>query len=135
MNWKEILTPIKSEVFKKLLLQSGYDTQKTNKLIQGFTQGFDVGYQGPSDRQDTSKNLPIRDGARSICELWNKVMNEVQLNRYAGPFEKPPMKNFIQSPIGLVPKAGNKTRLTFHLSYDKVGELSHTQTTGFCVVQ
>ena len=29
-----------------------------------------------------------------------------------------PYQNFIQSPIGLVPKAGNKTRLIFHLSFD-----------------
>ena len=45
-------------------------------------------------------------------------MKEVKLKRYAGPFHKVPFKNFVQSPIGLVPKAGNKTRLIFHLSYD-----------------
>ena len=45
-------------------------------------------------------------------------MKEVKLGRYAGPFkDKPPFENFIQSPIGLVPKAGGKTRLIFHLSY------------------
>ena len=37
----------------------------------------------------------------------------------AGPFDHPPFEHYIQSPIGLVPKAGNsgKTRLIFHLSY------------------
>ena len=50
--------------------------------------------------------------------MWNKIMKEVQLKRVARPFDKVPFKNFIQSPIGLVPKAGNKTRLIFHLSYD-----------------
>ena len=35
-----------------------------------------------------------------------------------GPFEQVPFEFFIQSPIGLVPKAGNQTRLIFHLSYD-----------------
>ena len=34
-----------------------------------------------------------------------------------GPLS-PPFEFYIQSPIGLVPKAGNKTRLIFHLSYD-----------------
>ena len=45
-------------------------------------------------------------------------MKEVELGRYAGPFESIPFETFIQSPIGLVPKAGNKTRLIFHLSFD-----------------
>ena len=35
----------------------------------------------------------------------------------AGPYEKIPFDNFVQSPIGLVPKSGNQTRLIFHLSY------------------
>ena len=47
-------------------------------------------------------------------------MKEVKENRYAGPFEGVPFKNYIQSPIGLVPKDGGKqTRLIFHLSYPK----------------
>ena len=55
-------------------------------------------------------------------ELWNKVMKEVQLGRYAGPYEEPPFESYIQSPIGLVPKDGNKTRLIFHLSYPRTAE-------------
>ena len=46
-------------------------------------------------------------------------MKEVQLGCYAGPFDEPPFENYIQSPIGLVPKdKRRKTRLIFHLSYD-----------------
>ena len=47
-------------------------------------------------------------------------MKEVKLKRVAGPYDKIPFDNYIQSPIGLVPKAGtgDKTRLIFHLSYD-----------------
>ena len=45
-------------------------------------------------------------------------MKEVNLKRYARPFKKIPFENFIQSPISLVPKAGGKTRLIFHLSYE-----------------
>ena len=44
-------------------------------------------------------------------------MNEVKERRYARPFEEIPFKNYIQSPVGLVPKKGGKTRLIFHLSY------------------
>ena len=46
-------------------------------------------------------------------------MKEVHLKRVAGPFKEIPFTNFIQSPIGLVPKAGSdQTRLIFHLSYE-----------------
>ena len=63
-----------------------------------------------------SDKLPFKGGTPTI--LWNKVMKEVAENRYAGPFEQIPFENYIQSPIGLVPKSGNKTRLIFHLSYN-----------------
>ena len=47
-------------------------------------------------------------------------MKEVQVGRFAGPsdLDNLPFDSFIQSPVGLVPKAGNKTRLIFHLSFD-----------------
>ena len=44
-------------------------------------------------------------------------MREVELKRYAGPFDTIPFRRYIQSPIGLVPKAGGKMRLIFHLSF------------------
>ena len=47
-------------------------------------------------------------------------MKEVKEERYAGPFSEPPFTEFIQSPIGLVPKDNGKaTRLIFHLLYPK----------------
>ena len=38
--------------------------------------------------------------------------------KWPGPFDQIPFDKFIQSPIGLVPKAGGQTRLIFHLSYN-----------------
>ena len=95
---------------------SNYDVQEIEYLVKGFTTGFDIGYNGPKLRQSRAKILPIRVGSRT--EMWNKLIKEVKLGRVAGPFDEVPFDNFIQSPIGLVPKAGNKTRLLFHLSYD-----------------
>ena len=47
-------------------------------------------------------------------------MKEIKVGRYAGPFKDIPFKNYIQSPIGLVPKdGGRQTRLFFHLSYPR----------------
>ena len=124
-----IVTPIKSDVLGRLLKQTNYDKNKTKYLIEGFNKGFRIGYDGPTDRQDQSHNIPIMIGSKT--EMWNKVMKEVKARRYAGPFENIPYQNYIQSPIGLVPKDGGKqTRLIFHLSYDfKNGEKSFNHYT------
>ena len=50
-------------------------------------------------------------------------MKEVELEKHAGPFSKIPYDFYMQSPIGLVPKVGYKTRLIFHLSYNFGKEL------------
>ena len=108
---------------KQLLKESHYPDEETNFLVDGFTDGFDIGYDGPKERKSTSENIPFTVGNSRI--LWNKLMKEVKLQRVAGPFDEMPFDNYIQSPIGLVPKAGSEsgseneqTRLIFHLSYD-----------------
>ena len=73
----------------------------------------------PSKVQLTAKNLRLTVGSNG--EMWNKIMKEVKEKRYAGPYPDIPFtEDFIQSPIGLVPKdGGRKTRLIFHLSHPK----------------
>ena len=114
------MTPVKVEVLERLLQDTNYDEEKSRFLVNGFKNGFDIGYREPENRRDTSKNIPFRDGVGSPKELWDKIMDEVELGRYAGPFTEIPFENYIQSPVGLVPKAGNsgKTRQIFHLSCD-----------------
>ena len=87
-----------------MLIESNYDSTETNFLIEGFSTGFDIGYEGPEIRQDTSKNIPFTVGDKYI--LWDKIMKEVKAGKYAGPFDIIPFDNYIQSPIGLVPKDG-----------------------------
>ena len=106
------------QTLEELLKETNYDQEKTKYLVEGFKNGFDLGYRGPQDVKLTSKNLKFTIGNK--IELWNKVMKEVEQKRYAGPFEHIPFDNYIQSPIGLVPKdGGKKTRLIFHLSYPR----------------
>ena len=85
-------------------------------LISGFRNGFNLRYNGPTNGRDTSRNIPFTIGNK--LEMWNKIMKEVLHNRYTGPFDVIPYESFIQSPIGLVPKAQDQTRLIFHLSYE-----------------
>ena len=117
-NLTQIVTPVNANRLEFMLHKSGYDEVETAFLVDGFHNGFDLGYCGPTKRQDRSKNIPFINGIGDKFVLWEKVMKEVQAKRYAGPFVKPPFKYYVQSPIGLVPKAGNKTRQIFHLSYD-----------------
>ena len=118
LDYDDIVTPIDVATLKQLLLDTKFDPDKTSKLIDGFENGFDIGYRGSESRRCVANNLPFIVG--TPIDMWNKIMKEVKLGRYAGPFfEKDiPYKSFVQSPIGLVPKANDKTRLIFHLSFD-----------------
>ena len=108
---------------------------KTEFLINGFENGFSLGYVGPDDIKQTAPNLKFRGvGYKTI--LWNKVIKEVKLKRYAGPFEEILFKDaYIQSPIGLVPKDNGKdTRL---ISYPEDTDKSVNANTdkNLCSVQ
>ena len=107
-----------ANVLEQLLLESNYDPAKTKFVVDGFRFGFNLKFSKKLQGKQRSPNLKITVGSET--ELWNKVMHEVNLQRYAGPYKDPPFDEFIQSPIGLVPKDGGaKTRLIFHLSYPR----------------
>ena len=65
-------------------------------------------------------------------------MKEVKASRYARPFIEPPSEYFDQSPLRLVPKAGNKMCLIFHLSHDfneKDKSINHFTPANLCSVK
>ena len=108
-------TPVKTDRLAELL-QNYPDQTVAANLIQGFTTGFHLHYKG---RQRTRKCTNLLS-AREHPEVFaDKVNKELQLGRYLGPFPYPPVPNLQCSPLGLVPKKGNKGkfRLIMHLSY------------------
>ena len=115
-----VVTPVNPETLRELLEESQYDADETKFLYESFKYGFSICYEGSSEAKITSQNLKF-NGVGNETVLWNKVMKEVKLKRYAGPFERIPFQDhFIQSPIGLVPKDGGAdTRLIFHLSHPR----------------
>ena len=133
-----ILSPVDFKQFSRLLEISGYNPEKIEFLIDGFKNGFSLGYVGPDDIKQTAPNLKFR-GVGNKTILWNKVMKEVKFKRYTGPFEEIPFSDaYIQSPIGLMPKDNGKdTRLIFHLSYPKGTDKSVNANTDkyLCSVQ
>lgn len=101
-----LITPIDVRQYEKLLNESNFDPVKTEALVDGFSNGFDIGYRGPEVRQTEANNLKLRVG--NDIELWNKVMKEVKEKRVAGGFRKPPFDNYIQSPLGKAISIGQK---------------------------
>ena len=106
---------------ENLLIQTGYPDRERNFIVNGFRHGFRIGYKGPTNVKLTAPNLKLEKPEHQVI-LWNKVMKEVKLKCFAGPFEDIPFKetHYIQSPIWLVPKDnGSDMRLIFHLSYPR----------------
>lgn len=93
-----IVTLVNIDVYAKLLKLSGYNSQKSLELINGFKNGFNLGYRGPEERRDESNNLKLRVGNQT--ELCNKVIKEVKAKRFCGPFWCPLFDHFVQSPLG-----------------------------------
>ena len=118
------MTPVDADKLHELLVQSDYNSKETEFLVKGFKNGFDLGFSGNLEGvRQYSPNLTLHVGSQ--VSLWNKIMKEVKLKRFAGPFLDPPFKSFIQYPVGLVPKDGGRdTRLIFHLSYPKNSDKS-----------
>ena len=125
-NIKDIVTPVKVSELRKILRECNYHRVNPSNfqfLMDGFTNGFKLDFWGNRKVKQRAANLKFTVGDK--WQLWSKVMKEVRLKRYAGPFENPSYEYFIQSPIGLVPKDGGRnTRLIFHLSYPRTGKLS-----------
>ena len=114
-----IITPVKVAILEKLLLKYNYPMEETEFLVDGFTNRFNICYEGLQTRKSKAANIPINPEVGNRTILWNKLMKEVKAKRVAGPFKEIPFDQYIQSPIGLVPKIGSdQTRLIFHLSYD-----------------
>ena len=110
-------------MYQKLLYQAGFDRAKSEFLVNSFTHSFPLNYQGSKKVRLKSPNLKLTVG--SEIDLWNKVMKEVKLLRFTGPYEDIPYEFYIQSQIGLVAKDGGKdTRLIFHLSYPWKNKMS-----------
>ena len=101
------MTPVDVNKLEQLLQETDYDASKTQFLVDGFKNGFRLGYTGNRKVRLKSPNLKFR-GVGNEVELWNKVMKEVKLCRYAGPFDEIPFDYYIQSPIGLVPKDNDR---------------------------
>ena len=80
-------------------------------VLEGFSNDFILGFEG----EEVATYGSIID---NMDIAQQKIDQEVQLNRIAGPFVNPPLEDFKVSPLALRPKRNsNKFRLLHNLSY------------------
>ena len=95
----------------------GYENGKRDDLINGFENGFNIGFKGPVNQIIARNHPSIFANADAVD---SHVRTELSKGRIAGPFTHPPFPSFICSPIALIPKKEpGKFRLIHDLSYPK----------------
>ena len=108
-----IVTPITANRLVEYL--NGFDRVKAEFLIQRFSDGFIIPFQGHLLFR-FSKNLSSLNHNEHI--LLPKLQQEISSGRVIGPFKDHPFENLQVSPLGLVPKkTPGEYRLIHHLSY------------------
>jgi hypothetical protein len=105
-------TPIKVKILEYYL--QGYDHNKTLYLINGFSHGFPLEFEGP---REPSFCFNLKSALDNPAVVRDKLQKELVENRVAGPFPEPPFLNLKISPLGLVPKKSmGSWSLIHHLS-------------------
>ena len=92
-------TPIKCLRLNHYL--EGYDFQNRTFLIDGFSKGFRIPFQGPIISRISRNHLSARSNVQAVNE---KIQGELQAGRIIGPFDTPPSDPLICSLIAIVPK-------------------------------
>ena len=112
---RNLPTPVNSTKLHNYLL--GYDSKKLQYIIEGFQQGFHLGYTGPP-LSLISKNHKSTVSFASVIDDF--IADGITNNRIAGPFASPPFEHFVSSPLGVVPKSEQgKYRVIHDLSFPK----------------
>ena len=105
-------TPIRIEPLASFLQTGYYDK---DFIIEGFTNGFYLHHRGPNTPLISENSHTIKENMNATLE---KIYNEVNTERIAGPFSHPPFKNMKISPLSLREKSEKgKFRLLHNLSY------------------
>lgn len=133
-----VATPIDVTQLGAMMSLSGYDQAKSDYLIEGFTNGFELGFYGPRDVVREAPNMKFHAGDE--IDLWNKIMKEVQEGHTLGPYrgqQELPFNHYWQNPVGLIPKKGNpnESRMIVNLSYKDQDSVNYYTKKEECTVQ
>ena len=109
---KTLPTPVQVENLNRWL--QGYGKER-HSLIEGFTFGFDLGFEGIA-KNVVCNNLKLASEFPKLVQ--EKISQKLRLWRTAGPFGTPPFETFVTSPLGVIPKKDSGAyRMIQHLSH------------------
>lgn len=112
---EKLPTPVIVERLAELLI--GYPNDRYEYIIDGFTNGFRIGFEGIRSPQSCSN---LRSANQHPEIVTAKLGKELAEGRIEGPFEEVPFENLKLSPLGLVEKkTPGEYRLIHHLSYPR----------------
>ena len=99
---------------------SGYD-KTAAAMLEGFTHGFPLHYDGPQRLRFTQYHCSTLQDA-TVVDV--KLLKEIGWGRMAGPFKKP-FHDFQASPLDLIPKhEPDKFRLIRDLSFPRADSIN-----------
>ena len=111
---KSVPPVIDVDRFENLLQHYGYDPERTSYLVDGFRNGFDIGFAKPICGSSASNSAAVKCRPHILKELIDK---ELKHGRFLGPFQHPPFDRVHINPLNFVPKkAPNQFRLIDNLS-------------------
>ena len=106
-------TPVK--VNRLAFYLTCFADQFRKNLIDGFTFGFRLHFQGPS-KASGAKNVISAMQRPEV--VYSKLIKERQCGRILGPFSYPPFSNLRVSSLGVIPKKDpGEFRMIHHLSF------------------
>ncbi|CAC5398504.1 unnamed protein product [Mytilus coruscus] len=124
-------TPVKVDRLGYWL--KGYNIKMYNYLVNGFKYGFDVGFRG-FVHHNTVDNLLSAKTKPDIVR--QKIQNEINANRFVGPFDSKPFTEMQLSPLGLAEKKMPGTyRMIHHLSFPEGSSINDNIPQDKCSVQ
>ena len=107
-------TPLKVDQMR-MLLQHHPQPAKVAYILEGLKHGFSLEYEGQRSFRAPDNLLSALIKPQLIRD---RLAKEIKLGRMWGPFENPPFKHLMCSPVGLVPKKDtDEMRMIMHLSY------------------
>ena len=107
-----VVTPINVDILETYLT-SHPDRDQVNYILQGFRNGFDIGFQGPISNTRPRNLRSADENSRAVSEA---IAKEIHRTHTSGPFSSPPFEPFHCSPLGAVPKKDGTFRIILDLS-------------------
>ena len=90
-------TPIRTDLLARLITKY----HDNSYILQGFSHGFSIGYQGPQLSIELKNHNSV---LLYKSHMHAKIVHELQLGKIAGPFSEKPFQFFRVNPLGCIPK-------------------------------